>query len=88
MMFRALAMVAARMGEHERAARLHGFAARLVADTGGVRFNPPFEAEDALVVVRAAIGEERADEAWRLGQQLSHDEAIELARGIGAGDSA
>jgi len=88
MMFRALAMVAARMGEHERAARLHGFAARLVADTGGVRFSPPFEAEDALEVVRAAIGEERADEAWRLGQQLSHDEAIELARGIGAGNSA
>jgi hypothetical protein len=88
MMFRALATTAARLGEPERAARLHGFAARLVADTGGIRFTPPFEAEDALEIVRGMIGTERADQEWQKGQQMSRDEAMALARMIGMTEGA
>jgi len=45
-----------------------------------MRFRPPFELEDGLELARDAIGPERADEAWRQGNQMSRSEAIALAR--------
>jgi predicted ATPase len=83
MQFRNLATVAAQLGQNERAARLHGFAARLVADTGGVRFTPPFEGEDALEIVQGAIGPQRAEEEWMKGQRMGVDEAMAVARAVG-----
>lgn len=84
--FRYLAVVAARSGEPERGAQLYGVATRLVADTGGMLFTPPFESGDALELARQAIGRERADEEWQKGQQLSRDEAMALARALGPAD--
>src|SRR5439155_8518572 len=79
---RTLATVASRIGEPARGARLQGFTARLVAETGGMRFSPPFEPEDALELAREAMGS-LADEEWRNGQQMSRDEAMAVARAIG-----
>ena len=79
---RTLATVASRIGEPARGARLQGFTARLVAETGGMRFSPPFEPEDALELAREAIGSQ-ADEEWRKGQEMSRDEAMAVARTIG-----
>ena len=83
MVLRTLALIAGRTGEPERAAQIHGFAARLVADTGGVRFDAPFESEDALELASRTIGRERADEEWRKGQQMTRDEAMAVARALG-----
>ncbi|TMB84354.1 MAG: adenylate/guanylate cyclase domain-containing protein [Chloroflexi bacterium] len=83
---RTLASVASRIGEPARGARLEGFTARLVARTGGMRFSPPFEPEDALELARGAIGS-RADEEWARGEQMSRDEAMAVARTIGQPES-
>ena len=87
MVLRTLALIAGRTGEPERAAQIHGFAARLVADTGGVRFDAPFESEDALELASRTIGRERADEEWRKGQQMTRDEAMAVARALGNSDA-
>jgi tetratricopeptide (TPR) repeat protein len=81
---RALATIAAKLGNPEAGARLDGYAARLVIDTG-VRFSPPFEPEDAMVLARAAVGDERADAAREAGLDLSRDEAMALIHSLGAG---
>ena len=81
MSIRALATIAAKLGRPEAAARLDGFAARLVTDTG-VRFRPPFEPEDAMALARAALGDERADAERKAGRDLNRDEALELVRSL------
>ena len=80
---RALAAIAAGLGNLEAAARLDGFSARLVTDTG-VRFRPPFEPEDAMPLARSVLGDERAEAEQEAGRNLSREEAMDLVRSLQA----
>lgn len=87
MAIRALASVFAQAGHPEAGARLAGFVARLIGETG-ILFRAPFEPEDGLEVARRAIGDERAEAAWRAGQLMTGDEALELVRSLEVRDDA
>jgi predicted ATPase/class 3 adenylate cyclase len=77
-----LASAVAQNGNAEAGARLAGYSARLVADTGGIRFTPPFAPEDAMDVARRLIGEEHAQREWEAGRWMSREEAMALIRSL------
>ena len=75
-----LAMLANACGDPHRAARLLGLAAVLRSRAGTTP--PPFdqaELEQALQTTRKQLDETEFDADWRAGQELTVEEAIELA---------
>jgi predicted ATPase/DNA-binding CsgD family transcriptional regulator len=78
----AVGIVAAAVGEAERAARLIG-AARAQRDRLGLRYRVREDQaalEDAMAVTRDALGEHAFAAAWRAGQTLSPGQAVAEAQ--------
>lgn len=79
-----LAMLANARGDPHRAARLLGLAAVLRSQAGTTP--PPFERaeiERVLETTREQLDEPEFDADWRAGQELTVEEAIELALSLG-----
>jgi tetratricopeptide (TPR) repeat protein len=79
---RGLASSTAMLGLPDAAARLAGYAARMLADTGLLQWSPPFEPPDAMEIARKAIGPEQANAAFEAGERMSQDEALRLIRSL------
>jgi predicted ATPase len=75
-----LAAVLALRGSCEAAAKLLGAADRLLEETGAALAPLEHEISDrAAAVIRAGLGEERFQRAWREGRSMSLDEAADFA---------